>query len=242
MCDAGGNYHQALRQHFEAAGVPAPRMQAMGTIEGVKRGPQAGRHSAPGGARRRAGAAGRRARRVRVRPALPCVVLRAVLAPGAMGSPVVDDLISTLCAASLSGPEARRWRRHRDSEPRRGTPATMWHGRRPPMSRLASSKGRTSVRGVPLSWAVVLLAGCGTTVGKGNSPGELDSIDLAAVAGLAGRDRCPQRPGVLSRPATRGLGLRTGWTPHSVPPVSTLCCRCCCCTGPFGLRFGAAGR
>src|SRR4029453_11720003 len=24
MCDAGGNYHQTLRQHFDAAGVPAP--------------------------------------------------------------------------------------------------------------------------------------------------------------------------------------------------------------------------
>src|SRR6185369_3680283 len=42
MCDAGGSYHQTLRQHFEAAGVPAPRMQAMGTIEGVKRGVLAG--------------------------------------------------------------------------------------------------------------------------------------------------------------------------------------------------------
>src|SRR5262249_52805080 len=38
MCDAGGNYHQTLLHHFEAAGVPAPRLQAMGTIEGVKRG------------------------------------------------------------------------------------------------------------------------------------------------------------------------------------------------------------
>ena len=51
---------------------------------------------------------------------------------------------------------------------------------------------------VKLSWAVLLLVGCGMTVGKGNSPGELDSIDLGTVTGLAGRDRCPQRPGVLS--------------------------------------------
>ena len=42
MCDAAGDYHQALRQHFDAAQVPAPRMQAMGTIEGVKRGILAG--------------------------------------------------------------------------------------------------------------------------------------------------------------------------------------------------------
>jgi DNA-binding transcriptional LysR family regulator len=98
MCDAGGNYHQALRQHFEAAGVPAPRMQAMGTIEGVKRGILAGgtalgllpEHAVEPELR------DNRLVEVRVRPALPSVVLRAVLAPGAPPSPVVDDLIDTL--------------------------------------------------------------------------------------------------------------------------------------------------
>lgn len=58
------------------------------------------------------------------------------------------------------------------------------------------------MRGVPLSWAVVLLAGCGTTVGKGNSPGELDSIDLAASPGW------PDAIAVRSVPASfRGLPL-----------------------------------
>ena len=38
MGDAAGDYHEALRQHFEAAQTPIPRIQALGTIEGVKRG------------------------------------------------------------------------------------------------------------------------------------------------------------------------------------------------------------
>lgn len=44
---------------------------------------------------------------------------------------------------------------------------------------------RALVRGtaVKLLEAVLLLAGCGMTTGKGNSPGELDSIDLASSPG-----------------------------------------------------------
>jgi DNA-binding transcriptional LysR family regulator len=105
MCDAGGNYHQALRQHFEAAGVPAPRMQAMGTIEGVKRGILAGgtalgllpEHAVEPELREGVLA------EVRIRPALPCVVLRAVVAPGAPSSPVVDDLIDALRGSPRRG-------------------------------------------------------------------------------------------------------------------------------------------
>jgi DNA-binding transcriptional LysR family regulator len=105
MCDAGGNYHQALLQHFEAAGVPAPRMQAMGTIEGVKRGILAGgtalgllpEHAVEPELRDGVLA------EVRVHPALPCVVLRAVRAPGAPGSPVVDDLIDALRGSPRRG-------------------------------------------------------------------------------------------------------------------------------------------
>ncbi len=104
MCDAGGNYHQALRQHFEAAGVPAPRMQAMGTIEGVKRGILTGgsalgllpEHAVESELRDNVLA------EVRVSPALPSVILRAVLAPGAR-SPVVDDLIEALRGSPESG-------------------------------------------------------------------------------------------------------------------------------------------
>lgn len=109
MCDAGGNYHQALRQHFEAAGVPAPRMQAMGTIEGVKRGILAGgmalgllpEHAVEPELRDRVLA------EVSVSPALPGVVLRAVTAPGAPRSPVVDDLVDALRAAPRRGVAAR---------------------------------------------------------------------------------------------------------------------------------------
>jgi DNA-binding transcriptional LysR family regulator len=101
MCDAGGSYHQTLRRHFEAAGVPAPRMQAMGTIEGVKRGILAGgtalgllpEHAVEPELRDRVLA------EVRVSPALPGVVLRAVRAPDAPRSPVVDDLIDALRAS-----------------------------------------------------------------------------------------------------------------------------------------------
>src|SRR5262249_11508522 len=42
MSDAAGDYHQALRHHFEAAQLPQPRTQALGTVEGVKRGILAG--------------------------------------------------------------------------------------------------------------------------------------------------------------------------------------------------------
>jgi DNA-binding transcriptional LysR family regulator len=119
MCDTGGNYHQALRQHFEAAGVPPPRMQALGTIEGVKRGILAGgtalgllpEHAVEPELREGVLA------EVRVSPALPRVVLRAVRAPGAPPSPVVDDLIEALrgsprrglllAAAPAAGDQAR---------------------------------------------------------------------------------------------------------------------------------------
>lgn len=37
MCDAAGTYHQLLRRHFEGSEVPAPRTQAIGSVEGVKR-------------------------------------------------------------------------------------------------------------------------------------------------------------------------------------------------------------
>jgi DNA-binding transcriptional LysR family regulator len=105
MCDAGGNYHQTLRQHFEAAGVKAPRMQAMGTIEGVKRGILAG-GTALGLLPEHAVESELRDRmlvEVRVSPALPCVALRAVLAPGRLRSPVVDDLIDALRGAPERG-------------------------------------------------------------------------------------------------------------------------------------------
>jgi DNA-binding transcriptional LysR family regulator len=98
MCDAAGNYHEALRRHFEAAGLRAPRMQSMGTIEGVKRAILAG-GKALGLLPEHAVDAELRDQRlveVRVSPALPRVVLRAVRPSGAPASPVVDDLIDAL--------------------------------------------------------------------------------------------------------------------------------------------------
>jgi DNA-binding transcriptional LysR family regulator len=105
MCDAAGDYHQALRQHFDAAQVPAPRMQAMGTVEGVKRGILAGgtalgllpEHAIEPELRDGV------LTEVRVSPALPSVVLRAVLAPGALRSPVVDDLLDSLRGSPRRG-------------------------------------------------------------------------------------------------------------------------------------------
>lgn len=97
MCDAGGSYHQILRQHFEAAGVPPPRMQAIGTIEGVKRGVLTD-GSALGLLPEHAVASELREgllAEVRVRPPLPSMVLRAVYAPGTR-SPVVADLVDSL--------------------------------------------------------------------------------------------------------------------------------------------------
>jgi DNA-binding transcriptional LysR family regulator len=105
MCDATGNYHDALRQSFDAAGVAAPRVQAMGTIEGVKRSVLAGgtalgllpEHAVE--AELRAGALVE----LRVSPALPCVALRAVLAPGVRRSAVAGDLIDGLRGSPRQG-------------------------------------------------------------------------------------------------------------------------------------------
>lgn len=105
MCDAAGHYHHALRQLFDAAQLPLPRMQAMGTIEGVKRAILAGgaalgllpEHAVE--AERRDGALAE----VRVTPALPPVVLRAVLAPGTVPPPVVDDLLHSLRGSPAHG-------------------------------------------------------------------------------------------------------------------------------------------
>jgi DNA-binding transcriptional LysR family regulator len=105
MCDAGGNYHQVLRQYFGAAGLATPRFQAMGTIEGVKRGVLSG-ETAVGLLPEHAIETELRdgvLTELRVRPELPCVVLRAVLAPGAAGGAIVDDLISGLRGSPRSG-------------------------------------------------------------------------------------------------------------------------------------------
>jgi len=104
MCDAGGNYHQTLARHFESAGLNPPRLQAMGTIEGVKRGILAGgtalgllpEHAVETELREGVLA------EVRVNPSLPSVVLRAVSPRDVPRSSVVVDLVE-----SLRGPRQR---------------------------------------------------------------------------------------------------------------------------------------
>lgn len=103
MSDAAGDYHQALRRHFEAAGLPQPRTQALGTVEGVKRGILAGGTALgllPAHALQQELAAGVLAE-VRVSPPLPGLVLRAVLGPESAESPLVEDLVRGLRGLAL---------------------------------------------------------------------------------------------------------------------------------------------
>lgn len=103
MSDAAGDYHQALRRHFEAAGLPQPRTQALGTVEGVKRGILAGGNALgllPAHAVKQELAAGVLAE-VRVSPPLPGLVLRAMLGPESAGSPVVEELLRGLRGLAL---------------------------------------------------------------------------------------------------------------------------------------------
>jgi DNA-binding transcriptional LysR family regulator len=98
MSDAGGNYHQLLRHYFEVAQVPQPRMQALGTVEGVKRGILGGGNALgllPAHAVEQELRKGALAE-VSVSPTLPGLVLRSVLRQGSASSPVVDDLLRSL--------------------------------------------------------------------------------------------------------------------------------------------------
>ena len=104
MSDASGPYHRLLRQYFEAAEVPFPRTQTLGNVEGVKRGILAGSSALgllPAHAVEEELKAGALAE-VEVRPALPPLVLRALIAPAAVDSPLVDDLIRSLRDLALA--------------------------------------------------------------------------------------------------------------------------------------------
>jgi DNA-binding transcriptional LysR family regulator len=103
MSDAAGDYHQALRRHFEAAEVPQPRTQALGTVEGVKRSILAGGKALgllPAHAVKQELAAGVLGE-VRVSPPLPGLVLRAVLGPESGDSPLVEELVRSLRGLAL---------------------------------------------------------------------------------------------------------------------------------------------
>ena len=95
--DTGGDYNDALRALFSGAGLPPPRMQSLGTIEGVKRGLLAApaalallpEHAVE--AELRAGALAE----LNVRPDLPRIALRAVRSPKTAGSPIVEELLAS---------------------------------------------------------------------------------------------------------------------------------------------------
>lgn len=98
MSDAAGDYHQVLRQYFEAAETPLPRMQALGTVEGVKRGILAGADALgllPAHAVEQELHDGVLAE-IKVKPSLRSLVMRALLAPGHAGSPIAEDLLGEL--------------------------------------------------------------------------------------------------------------------------------------------------
>lgn len=98
MSDAGGDYHQVLRHYFEAAQTPLPRMQALGTVEGVKRGILAGTDALgllPAHAVEQELRDGALAQ-VNVSPSLRGLVMRALLSPGNARSPIVEDLLQSL--------------------------------------------------------------------------------------------------------------------------------------------------
>ena len=104
MSDAAGDYHLALRRHFEAAEVPQPRTQALGTVEGVKQGILAGGSALgllPAHAVRQELDAGVLAE-VRVSPPMPGLVLRAVRGPASADSPLVEELVRGLRGLTLA--------------------------------------------------------------------------------------------------------------------------------------------
>jgi DNA-binding transcriptional LysR family regulator len=98
MSDAGGDYHQVLRLYFESDDTPLPRMQALGTVEGVKRGILTGA-SALGLLPIHAVEQELRdgvLTEVRAKPPLRALAMRALVAPGRATSPIVDDLLDHL--------------------------------------------------------------------------------------------------------------------------------------------------
>ena len=104
MSDAAGDYHQALRRHFEAAELKQPRTQALGTVEGVKRGllaPGSALGVLPAHAVARELAEGLLAE-VRTSRPLPRLVLRAVLGPQSADSPLVGELLRGLRGLRLA--------------------------------------------------------------------------------------------------------------------------------------------
>lgn len=97
--DAAGDYFELLRRYFTADGLPGPRLQPAGSIEGVRRGVAADR-TALGVLPGYALAEDLRAGRVRAIPTIPpppAMVLVAMLPGGpATRHPSIDDLLDRL--------------------------------------------------------------------------------------------------------------------------------------------------
>lgn len=95
LSDPAGDYHQVLRQYFDAQRVPLPRMLTLGTIEGVKHGVLAGGTPlglVPAHAVEKELQTGELVP-VRLRSALQPLVVRALFSPQLPRSPIVGDLL-----------------------------------------------------------------------------------------------------------------------------------------------------
>jgi DNA-binding transcriptional LysR family regulator len=107
MSDAAGDYHQMLRRYFEDADCPAPRTQALGAVEGVKRGILVGGTAVgllPAHAIAQELRDGTLAE-IAVDPPLPGLALRIVTPAEGTASPLVDALVESLRGASLGPPD-----------------------------------------------------------------------------------------------------------------------------------------
>ena len=104
LSDAAGDYHRMLRRTFEQAQLPAPRMHALGTVEGVKRAIAAS-GAALGLLPEHAVAQELREgmlAEVRLTPQLAPLVLRPVLGVG-KSSPLIEDLLESLRGSLIGG-------------------------------------------------------------------------------------------------------------------------------------------
>jgi DNA-binding transcriptional LysR family regulator len=108
MSDAAGDYHQMLRKYFEAAQLPPPRTQALGAIEGVKRGVVANGSAVgllPAHALIQELHNGTLVE-IDLRPPLAGLALRAVAPSGSPASPLGEALVESL-RGSLLGPAGK---------------------------------------------------------------------------------------------------------------------------------------
>ena len=104
MSDAVGDYYQVLRQLFDVVQMPLPRTQALGTVEGVKRGIVVGGMALgllPEHAVAQDLLEGVLAE-VAVRPNLQGLVMRVIRSPENVSSPMVDELLELVRDSRLN--------------------------------------------------------------------------------------------------------------------------------------------